>query len=728
MATATTVKFGVDSDDGSVLLIDGTEAANYDGNHGFAGTPVYGASRTLAAGYHSLSLKYFEWEGGEACHLYWDIGSGGVIIPASALFQGGLSGSGSFGNNMTVAAGTSTLDITDTVRLGIVTLNGGGTLNVTTPTTGKVSFSGTKLSGGAGATIATAIETHLGALNDQSLTSTLTKTGAGNLILDTAAVHGANTTIAMAGGALQVLGSAAIGSPLGGAAVELNSGNGGLVFGSKSGDYTNAGGITVNTSSTIAANASSTGAVQNANVTLGGALTVASGTATLSTADGYNLILAGPVTGNVAVAAGTVKLGASDRLAGTSTLTVSGGTFDIQTFNDTIGTLMLTGGTVAGDGVLTAGTFDLRSGFVSAALGGGAVTKTTSGTLTLAGPQSYTSVTTVSAGFLAVRSGATLGNISAGTTVASSATLVLKDGVTVSGEALTLKGSGPGSGGALRGAGTTNTWAGPITLGAASSIGTDGHTLILSGPITGAFKLTKVGPGPLILTGSGSNYTGGTDIGGGSIVAYNASSLGTGDVTFSATGTSLEVRAAGFNLGPGKKVTIATNSTLDLYQSTAVPIKFNGGTIQSHGNITAGGALTDGFVSQFATSGGTLKFTNNLAMTNDRTWTVPTAGDTVTFSGNISGSTRTLTKEGDGTLRLEGANTIGSLTIGSSGSGGYVVGKTASSVPSGAATVLINPGSAYSVEAVNHSYGEVNTMWSGGVIALSRQLQRRLQF
>jgi len=723
LATATTVKFGLNSDDGSVLLIDGTEAANFDGNHGFAGSPQYGASYSLAAGYYSLSLKYYEWEGGEGCHLYWDTGSGGVIIPASALFQGGLAGNGSYGNNMTVAAGSSTLDITDTVRLGIVTLNGGSTLSVTTPSTGKVSFSGTKLAGGSSA-IATAIEIHLGALNDQSLTSTLTKTGSADLILDTAAVHGSNATIAVAGGRLVVVGSAAGGSPLGGAGVLLNTGNGGLVFASKSGDYTNTGAMAVNTSSTIEAKVISVGGLTDRTITLGGALTVASGqTATLGTADGYNLILAGPVTGNVAVAGGTVKLGANDRFADTSTLTISGGTFDIQTFNDTIGTLVLAGGTVAGDGVLSAGMFDLRSGMVSAVLGGGGtVTKTTGGTVTLTVPTTYASATTVSAGILAIQSGGTPGDTSAGTTVASSATLLLQNGATVTGETLTLNGAGPGNVGTLRGAGAINTWAGPITLAAASSIGTDSNALILSGPITGAFKLTKVGTGPLVLTGSGNNYTGGTDIAGGAVVAYNASSLGTGDVTFSA-GTSLEVRAAGFNLSSGK-VTVNTGATLDLYQSTAVPIKFSGGTIRSHGNITASGALADGVVSQFATSGGTLTFTAPLALSAARTWTVPTAGDTVTVSGAITGN-KSLTKEGDGMLRLEGANSIASLTIGASGSGGYVVAKQASSAP---VTVTINPGSAYSVEAVNHSYGEVDTMWSEGVIALARDSNAAFSF
>ncbi|WP_447497401.1 hypothetical protein, partial [Clostridioides difficile] len=74
---------------------------------------------------------------------------------------------------------------------------------------------------------------------------------------------------------------------------------------------------------------------------------------------------------NVAVQAGTLALGASNRLADTATVAVaSGATLDIGAFSDTIGTIGL-GGTLAGTGTLTAGQYQLTGATVNANLGNG---------------------------------------------------------------------------------------------------------------------------------------------------------------------------------------------------------------------------------------------------------------------------------------------------------------------------------------------------------------------
>src|SRR5205807_8319892 len=53
------------------------------------------------------------------------------------------------------------------------------------------------------------------------------------------------------------------------------------------------------------------------------------------------------------------------------TLTVAGGAFDLTTFNNTINTVVVSGGSVVGTtGVLTSNTFDLRSGTASGILAG----------------------------------------------------------------------------------------------------------------------------------------------------------------------------------------------------------------------------------------------------------------------------------------------------------------------------------------------------------------------
>ncbi|MEO8613742.1 MAG: autotransporter-associated beta strand repeat-containing protein [Luteolibacter sp.] len=126
-------------------------------------------------------------------------------------------------------------------------------------------------------------------------------------------------------------------------------------------------------------------------------------------------------TGGTFVNVGTLQLGASDKLANTGDVTVGGGTFAIQTFSDTVGAVTLTSGSITGTtGVLTGSSYDVRSGSASAILGGSgvALTKTTTGTVTLSGTNTYTGNTSVSAGKLLVNGStdsASAVSVSAGT-------------------------------------------------------------------------------------------------------------------------------------------------------------------------------------------------------------------------------------------------------------------------------------------------------------------------
>ncbi len=106
-------------------------------------------------------------------------------------------------------------------------------------------------------------------------------------------------------------------------------------------------------------------------------------------------------TGTIYLTGGTFNLSGSNQVNGGSTLQVDAGTFGISTFNDTVAQLIVNGGTVSGTaGVLTStAAIDARSGSVSAILAGtNGLTKTTAGTLTLSGANTYTGVTTVSGG------------------------------------------------------------------------------------------------------------------------------------------------------------------------------------------------------------------------------------------------------------------------------------------------------------------------------------------
>jgi fibronectin-binding autotransporter adhesin len=106
----------------------------------------------------------------------------------------------------------------------------------------------------------------------------------------------------------------------------------------------------------------------------------------------------------VNVTAGTLSLGSSNRLADAATVTVSGGELAMYGNSDTVTSVILTSGSITGSGVLTGTTtHDMRDGSVNARLGGSVgLTKSTAGTVTLSGANTYTGATNVNAGTLII--------------------------------------------------------------------------------------------------------------------------------------------------------------------------------------------------------------------------------------------------------------------------------------------------------------------------------------
>src|SRR5207237_3130461 len=126
------------------------------------------------------------------------------------------------------------------------------------------------------------------------------------------------------------------------------------------------------------------------------------------------MVLSGSNTfiGGTNVSAGTLRISASERLADLGALTVSGGTFDLQTFNETVGVVTLSSGSITGSGsaMLTGSSYAVQSGAISAILGGTAqLTKTTSGSVTLSGANTYSGGTAINGGTLYITSSGALG-------------------------------------------------------------------------------------------------------------------------------------------------------------------------------------------------------------------------------------------------------------------------------------------------------------------------------
>ena len=254
---------------------------------------------------------------------------------------------------------------------------------------------------------------------------------------------------------------------------------------------TNSGGRTL----TLTLGASGTLNVTNAAGTLAITTTIAETGGTRGiTKTGSGTLILGAVnsyTGLTTVTAGTVREGVSDAISNGG-VTVNGSTavFDLgASHSDTVGTVTVDGGgSITGTGTSTltsTGTFEMKSGSVSAGMGGSgiALNKTTSGTVTLSGVNTYTGATTVSGGRLLV------------------------NGSLASGSAVTVNNSGT----VLGGTGTIN---GAVTINSGAAIlggtGSTGQTLTLANNLTlssGSIIELALGPSgahsTLARTGSG---------------------------------------------------------------------------------------------------------------------------------------------------------------------------------------------------------------------------------
>ena len=146
-------------------------------------------------------------------------------------------------------------------------------------------------------------------------------------------------------------------------------------------------------------------------------------------------------------------------------------------------------------GVLTVGSngqSTLFGGVIANSNGAGGLTKTGAGLLTLTGANTYSGLTTVSAGSIVVDNAAALGSTAGGTVVGAGASLDIEGGVTVGAEALTLNGAGVGNLGALQNLTGVDTYNGAITLASNSRIlAASGRLTVKS--VTGAGKTLAIG-------------------------------------------------------------------------------------------------------------------------------------------------------------------------------------------------------------------------------------------
>ncbi len=288
--------------------------------------------------------------------------------------------------------------------------------------------------------------------------------------------------------------------------------------------------------------------------------------------------------------------------------------------------------------------------------------------------QSFTSAArgsgdvTVSNGIMRISDNDSLGNATGSTTVGSGGTLDLTGGITVTGEALTISGTGEGSVGALRNFSGSNTWTGAIDLDANATIASDAGDLTISGTIDNdTFDLTLDGASDMTISGIISDT-------GGLIKDGNGTATLSGVNTYSGTTTVndgvLEIEDVSALGTTGTGTTVTSGGTLALDTGIIVgaeALTLNGtgeGGTEGALRNTAGsnewqGAVDLGSAATINSTAGSLDISGNI---DNQTFdlTVTGTGDT-TFSGVLS-DTGDLVKAGTGTLTLSGTNTYTGVT------------------------------------------------------------------
>jgi len=678
--------------------------------------------------------------------------TGATAVSAGILL---LNNANALGSSVTQTANSASIAVTAGAELG---MNFAGTLT----NTNAMTLNGTGISSAGALTSATsaatlsnnitlATDTSIGGSADMILNgiisdngaSALTKVGSASLTLGGSDTYNGLTTVS--DGTLILTNINALGASIGttvtsGTELRMNfSGtlaNSSLMTLSGSG-ISNAGALTSVTSTATLNNnitlAADTTVGGSANMILNGviddsslgfALTkVGSGTLTLDAANTY--------TGLTTVSNGTLQLGIDSGLISTGALLINAsGTFNMAGFAQTVADL--NGAGVLTDSGTTADFTDNNSAsdtFSGAVTGTLNLVKTNSGTLTLSGNNTYSGITTVSAGTLQLNTVNALGS-SAGTSVTDGAELNMNfAGTLTNTHTITLNGTDISNDGALTSSTSSAILSNSVTLASDTAIGGTAN-MTLNGVISGAYALTKVGSGTLTL-GASNTYTGGTTVSDGTLSIANTAGLGIpigADLGTVESGATLDLNFNG-TLGHADK-TIVLNGT-GVGSNGAFTLSGTSMTVNNPivlasissmggsgtGTMVLGGSISDnaagyGLTIDLSAAGlslptltlgdaGSLSVTTHGSITQTGIFTLTNSavfsavGGAIALTQNNSfGSDVSLSNTGLNNISVTttGALTLGTVSMTSSTGGGFTASSTGAITQSGSTTITTGTG------------------------------------
>jgi fibronectin-binding autotransporter adhesin len=364
-------------------------------------------------------------------------------------------------------------------------------------------------------------------------------------------------------------------------------------------------------------------------------LNLSGGTTTISGSNSF---------GSANISGGSVTLGGPSIV--TNNLTISGNaSLTLGASSAVSNAMTLTSGSISGAGTtMTAASYAVSSGSIGANLaGGGALTKSTAGTVTLSGTNTYSGGTTVSAGTLAYGANDALAN--AGAVTINSGTLDIASYSDTVGAVILTNGTITGTSGVLTGssylaAGASASSVSAILGGSGTLTKTNGGTLTLSGANTYS-GATAISGGTLALSSAGSIISSAVTVADGA--TFDISGISAGGTTIATLQGGSVVNATHLVVLGAKTLTFgdssSSNSFYGVISGTGGLVKVGTGTITLYSNSTYSGGFTlsNGLV-RLATSGqlATNAGQTNIVSTGFGTGTLNLAGGRIVSSGSSS--------------------------------------------------------------------------------------------